>query len=531
MSAPIVLGIDLGTSNSVGAVMQGDRVIIVPDAEGNRIHPSVVSFHPSGNVICGHKAKARRIVDPENTVFSMKRLMGRRFGSPEVRAVRARAPYVIKEGPNEQPMIATRGGEFTVPQVSAIVLSYLRQLAETHLGQPVAHAVITVPANFNDGQREATKAAGRLAGLEVLRILNEPTAAALAYGYGKSLQSRVAIFDFGGGTFDITILRLQQRIFEVLATAGDTYLGGDDIDLRLVDAMIQAFLQVHNIDLRQAPLAVQRLRAVAEQVKCQLSDRARAMVRVQEIAHGPGGAALDFSFSLTRDGMNAKVVDIVDRAFVVCDEALRLAGTDVSQIDDMVLVGGTTKMPLVRDRVRQYFGKEPRADINPDEVVAVGAAIQGATLMQDAGAGERPKALLLDVTPRALGVATVGGYADTIIQRNAQVPIEQNRIFTTSADQQTSVVLQVCQGESRRFDENTALGELKLDGLRGARRGEVRIVVTFEIDTDGILRVKAKDEETGNTQAATIHVLGTMTEAEIQAALPGGTGGPPPERG
>jgi molecular chaperone DnaK len=266
---------------------------------------------------------------------------------------------------------------------------------------------------------------------------------------------------------------------------------------------------------------------VAEQVKCQLSDRARAMVRVQEIAHGEGGAALDFSFSLTRDGMNAKVVDIVDRAFVVCDEALRLAGTDVSAIDDMVLVGGTTKMPLVRDRVRQYFGKEPRADINPDEVVAVGAAIQGATLMQDAAAGERPKALLLDVTPRALGVATVGGYADTIIQRNAQVPMEQNRIFTTSADHQTSVVLQVCQGESRRFEENAALGELRLDGLRDARRGEVRICVTFEIDTDGILRVKAKDEETGKVQAATIHVLGTMTEAEIQAAMPKGPGGEP----
>ena len=526
MSAPIVLGIDLGTSNSVAAVMQGDRVIVIPDSEGHRIHPSVVSFHPSGVVLCGHKAKARRIVDPENTVFSAKRLIGRRFSSPEVRAVRARAPFVIKEGPNEQPMIATRGGEFTVPQIAAMVLGYLKKLAEDYLKQEVAHAVITVPANFNDAQREATKAAGRLAGLEVLRILNEPTAAALAYGYGKGSRSRIAIFDFGGGTFDITILRLQDRIFEVLATAGDTYLGGDDIDLRLVDAMIQAFLTVHGIDLRQSPLAVQRLRAVAEQVKCQLSERTRAVVRVQEIAHGEGGAPIDLSFSLTRDGMNAKVVDIVDRAFVVCDEALRLAGTDVTQIDDVVLVGGTTRMPLVRDRVRHYFDKEPRADINPDEVVAVGAAIQGATLMQEPGVGGQPKAVLLDVTPRALGVATVGGFADTIIPRNAQVPIEQNRVFTTSADNQTEVVIQVCQGESRRFDENTKLGELRLDGLRPARRGEVRIVVTFEIDTDGILRVRAKDQETGKSQAATIHVLGTMTEEEIQGALAKGTAAP-----
>jgi molecular chaperone DnaK len=523
MSAPPVLGIDLGTSNSVGAVMQGDQILIIPDGVGNRIHPSVVSFHPSGTVLCGQKAKQRRVVDPENTVYSTKRLIGRRFGSPEARAMCARAPFAIKEGPREQPMIETRGGQFTVPQVSAMVLAYVKQLAEAFLGQTVEKAVITVPANFNDAQREATKAAGRLAGLEVLRMLNEPTAAALAYGYGKSLDTRLAIFDFGGGTFDITVLKLRHGIFEVLATAGDTYLGGDDIDLRLVDSMIQAFLQVHGLDLRQNPYAVQRLRAVAEQVKCQLSDRQKAMVQVRNIAHGADGAVLDFAFSLTREGMNAKIVDLVDRAFVVCDEALRLAGSDVTGIDEVVLVGGTTKMPLVRERVQHYFGGTPRADINPDEVVAVGAAIHGASLMQDL-AGEKPKALLLDVTPRALGVATVGGYADTIIQRNAQIPMEQSRIFTTSADSQTQVFIQVCQGESRRFEENTGLGELKLEGLRPARRGEVRIQVTFEIDTDGILRVKARDEETGKAQSATMQVLGTMSEEEIQKAAEHGPG-------
>jgi molecular chaperone DnaK len=520
MSAPIVLGIDLGTSNSVAAVMRGEEVSLIPDAEGNRIHPSVVSFHPGGATLCGHRAKARRIVDPENTVYSAKRLIGRRFGTPEVRAMASRVPFQIKEGPREQPLLVTRGGELTVPQVAALTLGYLKQLAEAHLQQPVERAVITVPANFNDAQREATKAAGRLAGLEVLRILNEPTAAALAYGYGKNLEQRVAIFDFGGGTFDITILRLQQRIFEVLATAGDTYLGGDDLDLRLCDAMIQAFRQVHGVDLRQAPIAVQRLRAVAEQVKCQLSERPRAVVRVQDVARGPDGQPLDFTFSLTRDGMNAKIVDIVDRAFVVCDEALRLAGLDQAQIDDVVLVGGTTKAQLVQERVRQYFGREPRTDINPDEVVGVGAAIQGATLVADV-AGAQPKALLLDVTPRGLGVATVGGFADTIIQRNAQVPMEQTRIFTTSADDQSQVRVQVCQGESRRFDENTLLGEVTLDGLRPARRGEVKIAVVFEIDTDGILQVRARDEETGRAQVATISVLGTMSEEEITAAAAG----------
>jgi molecular chaperone DnaK len=509
-----VLGIDLGTSNSVVAVVLESKVVVIPDPEGRRIHPSVVSFHPSGNILVGHKAKHRRNVDPRNTVYSAKRLIGRRFRSAEVRAAVQRMPYEIHEGKNQQPLIVARGREYSISELSAMVLAYIKHLAESHLEQPVTKAVVTVPANFNDAQREATKAAGRLAGLEVLRILNEPTAAALAYGYGKGLDRKVVIYDFGGGTFDITVLQLRDRVFEVLSTAGDTYLGGDDIDLRLVDYMVQAFLQRHHLDLRQDSLAMERMRAVAEQVKVQLSARTKAVVQVQEIAHGPDGKPIDLSFSITRDGMNQKVVDIVDRTFVVCDEALRLAGVAAAEIEDVILVGGVTKMPIVRERVAAYFSRDARADINPDEVVGVGAAIQGAALMQDV-AGAPMRALLLDVTPRALGIAVIGGFADTIIGRNAQIPIEQTRVFATSADDQTQVRIQVCQGESRAFEENTVLGELILDGLRPGPRGAVKIAVTFEIDTDGILKVRAKDPESGRAQAANIQVLGTLSDEEL----------------
>src|SRR5689334_6701562 len=362
-AAEPVIGIDLGTSNSVVAVVQDGKVIVIPDSEGRRVHPSVVSFHSNGTILVGEKAKRRRIIDPRNTVFSAKRLIGRRFMSAEVRTAVARMPYIIKEGPNQQPIVEARGKTYTIPEVSAMVLTHMKNIAETYLGRPVGKAVVTVPANFNDAQRESTKAAGRLAGLEVMRILNEPTAAALAYGYGKGLDRRLAIYDFGGGTFDITILLLRDRIFEVLSTAGDTYLGGDDIDLRLVDYMVQAFLRMHRVDLRNDGLAMERLRSVSEQVKCQLSARSKAIVQIQEIAHGVDGRAIDLSFSITRDGLNNKILDIVDRTFIVCDEALRLAGLNAAEIDDIVLVGGTTKMPLVRERVAGYYSREPRTDI------------------------------------------------------------------------------------------------------------------------------------------------------------------------
>jgi molecular chaperone DnaK len=513
MSEPVV-GIDLGTSNTVIAVVQGNKAHVIPDKKGNRIHPSVVSFHPKGMVLVGQEAQRRRVVDPVNTIYSIKRLIGRTHRSEAVQTALKRSPFKIVKGENEQPVIVARGNEYTVPEISAFVLRHVKALAEEYLGVGIKRAVITVPANFNDSQREATKSAGQIAGLEVMRILNEPTAASLAYGYGQAKKSKVAIYDFGGGTFDITVLQLNERIFEVLSTAGDTFLGGDDIDERLVNHMTDLFLRQTRIDLHTNMTAVARLRAVAEQVKRQLSTRTKAVVQVQEIAYGSGGRPLDLNFTLTREELNNISKDLVQRSFLICDEALGLAGLAASQLDDIVLVGGTTRMPIVREGAQGYFGMEPHANINPDEVVAVGAAIQAATLARAHEQGG--DSVLLDVTPRAIGIAVVGGFADTVIERNSQIPIEQTRAFTTSQDFQETVRLQVCQGESRVFEENMALGELVLDNLRPAPRGEVKVEVTFEINTDGILQVRARDPETGNEQKAHIQVLGTVSQDQIK---------------
>ena len=512
----IAVGIDLGTSNSVVAVVQGQKAHVIPDREGRKIHPSVVSFHPKGTVLVGQEAVRRRIIDPANTIYSVKRLIGRTFRSEAVQTAMKRVPFKISEGDNQQPVVVARNNEYTIPELSAFVLRHVRSLAEDYLGTAVSDAVVTVPANFNDAQREATKAAGRIAGLNVLRILNEPTAAALAYGYGQGMNTRVAVYDFGGGTFDTTLLRLSGQVFEVLSTAGDSFLGGDDIDERLVDYMVDLFLRQTRMDLRDNISAIARLRQVGEQVKRQLSDRPRALVQVQEVAVGPGGQALHLAFALTRDRLNAMAKDLIQRSFLICDEALQLATMSTSQIDEVVLVGGTTKMPQVRENVEGYFDRKPRADINPDEVVAVGAAIQAAALTRAPGTAESMDTVLLDVTPRALGIAVVGGYAESIIERNAQIPVEQTRIFVTSQDYQTQVRIQVCQGESRDFDDNQALGELVLDKLRPAPRGEVSVEVTFEIDTDGILKVQARDPETGQEQHAHIKVLGTLTEDQVE---------------
>lgn len=520
MPRPVV-GIDLGTSNSVIAVVDGDRAIVIPDRQGRRIHPSVVSFHPKGTVLVGHEAKRRRIIDPMNTVYSAKRLIGRTFRSTEVQAAMQRVPYKIVEGENQQPKIIVRKREYVIPQISAFVLRYVKKLAEEYTGETITDAVVTVPANFDDGQREATRAAGEIAGLNVLRILNEPTAAALAYGYGQGMQTCVAIYDFGGGTFDITILRLDDCVFEVLSTAGNTFLGGDDIDHVICEHMTTLFVQQTGIDLRFNMSALSRLYAVAEQVKCQLSSRSKAVVQVQEIAYGQGGEPLDLSFTLTVEELNAMSRNILGQSFLICDEAMRLANMTTTHIDGIVLVGGTTRMPLVRRGVAQYFGKEPNADINPDEVVAVGAAIQAIALAQGASTSTTttgtPAAntVLLDVTPRALGIATVGGFSEAIIDRNAQIPIEQTRRFVTSQDYQTCVRIQVCQGESRLFDENQPLGELVLENLPGALRGEVKIDVTFEIDTNGILQVQARDALTGRAQRAHVQIHGGLSTEQI----------------
>jgi molecular chaperone DnaK len=763
VSDPIV-GIDLGTTNTViAACDEGGHPRVLPDDNGYKIHPSVVSFHPNGSVVVGAEAKQRKVIDPTNTVFSVKRLIGRSFTSREIQAAQGRMPYQIKEGVGGQAVVVTRGGEFAVPEISAIVLDHVRNLARKALGHDVTRAVITVPASFNDAQRSATATAGAIAGLTVVRVLNEPTAAALAYGHEKQLSRTIAVYDFGGGTFDVTILRLDGQIYEVLGTAGDSFLGGDDLDERLVDHMVNEFLATNRVDLRQNELSMMRLRAVAEQVKIELSRRTRAIVKIDEIAYGPGGAPIDLQLDITRDQLVSRVADVIERTFPVCEEALKVAALGVGDIEDVVLVGGTTKIPHVRDRVTRFFGKTPRTDVNPEEVVAAGAALQAAalervlsgkrqtaktaapppgtpmarrtastpppiptggprttaprfaplprdsqptlvdptteeptgirkrttapmgtpvtpparptterpvargaaidifdgggtgagtspgatplgritrpgsapaptpppvptsspaartmfgvpaapagtrpgtadptrpapdpqagaldfddlttgaqtqrpdfdlpptspnfdlpptspapagagpvampsarTVIMPGGAGPAPPPpaaaqmatmiaataaatpprppivpVVLDVTPASFGIATVAGYCEELIRRNARVPTEMKRVFVTSRDRQQTVRIRVCQGESRRIDENVVLGDLVLDNLEARPRGETSIEVTFSIDASGILQVRARDARTGQEQRANLEVLGRQSPEELAAA-------------
>ena len=729
MADPIV-GIDLGTSNTVVAhADEGGTIHVLPDENGNKIHPSVVSFHPNGGVVVGAAAKQRKVIDPKNTIYSVKRLIGRTYNAPEVQIAKTRMPFEIKEGPNQQPLVVTRGGEFAVPEVSAIVLDYARNLAAQHLGAPVNRAVVTVPASFNDAQRAATATAGSIAGLTIVRVLNEPTAAALAYGITRNLNETIAVFDFGGGTFDITILKLADQVYEVLGTAGDTFLGGDDLDERLVDQMVEKFLAENRVDLRTNEVSMMRLRAVAEQTKIELSRRSRAVVRIDEIAYGPRGKPLDLRIEIRREEFVSQVADLIDRTFPVCQEALALAGLGVDRIDDVILVGGTTKIPYVRDQVAKFFARAPRTDINPEDAVAIGAGLQATSLERILGrkspsraqpivpsatldskpanprttrepddtlddqatrewddlpappsvgkediswppplaqsvtppgtpsalpppaapdydrpaqrglhhdrfeertppAGTAPLArmtkparrpgtaaatsrspapitrphgsvdpeqldtqvtrpkppstppprpvvpappsaattmlelervpsttaakgfgvqpepsaaatapglppqtfpflspgaaprspVVLDVTPRGLGIATVAGYCEELIRRNARVPTEIRKHFTTSRDDQDAVRIVVCQGESRRLDNNVVLGELTLQGLAAKPRGETSIEVTFQLDASGILNVRARDANTGKEQRATLDLVGAMPQADVDAS-------------
>ena len=788
MSDPIV-GIDLGTSNSVVAhADETGNARVLADEGGYKIHPSVVSFHPNGGVVVGAAAKQRKVIDPANTIYSVKRLIGRAYSSPEVKTAKKRSPFEIKEGANELPLIVTRGGEFAVPEISAIVLDHVRNIAQHQLGEEVTRAVVTVPAAFNDAQRSATATAGAIAGLTVVRVLNEPTAAALAYGNARNLRQTIAVYDFGGGTFDITILKLEDQVYEVLGTAGDTFLGGDDLDERLVDRMVTKFLQEKRIDLRTNEVSMMRLRAVAEQTKIELSRRSRAVVRVDEIAYGAKGAPLDLQIEITRDEFVSQVADIIDRTFPVCKEALSYARLGIDRIDDIILVGGTTKIPYVRDQVSKFFTKAARTDVNPEDAVAVGAALQATSLERilnrkssqrvavpmssplvagvlgddDAFMGEtstvdatverafsntleldeeqtgisqggplpaRPSAdhgparteteyslprtgprevfesktpppqaggaigrlkpslprittgnvpaaapsaktmivepprppapppasntprtvpgmqavqkppdsqwggpddfqtspsllptsvaepplppppppaspqsrtlmsstppaplpqrskhpsasgplpllelerdppasstsrgfqppqsfpvtqpaphqmptmamqpmpmqhqmpvapppyrappVVLDVTPRGLGIATVAGFCEELIRRNSRLPAEMVKNFTTSRDQQSAVRIVVCQGESRRMDNNTVIGDLRLEGLPPRPRGETSIEVTFALDASGILQVKARDAQTGREQRARLDLVGGVQEQDVSAA-------------
>jgi molecular chaperone DnaK len=747
VSDPIV-GIDLGTSNTVvaHADAQGEMRVLA-DESGYKIHPSVVSFHPNGGVVVGAAAKQRKVIDPQNTIYSIKRLIGRAYSSPEVQTAKERSPFQIKEGANQLPMIATRAGEFAIPEISAIVLDHARNIAAAQLETDVNRAVVTVPASFNDAQRSATATAGAIAGLTVVRVLNEPTAAALAYGNARDLRQIIAVYDFGGGTFDVTILKLEDQVYEVLGTSGDTFLGGDDLDERIVDKMVAKFLADNRVDLRTNEVSMMRMRAVAEQTKIELSRRSRAVVRIDEIAYGPRGAPMNLQIEITRDEFVAEVADIIDRTFPVCREALQLARLGIDRIDDVILVGGTTKIPYVRDQVSKFFSKMPRAEVNPEDAVALGAALQAMSLerilarptrgsvkikapvIEDedtltnraesettdaepittpgtdltrprsgeyssrsvpadrfegrtpppprqfpraptppppppdqpigrmtrpqgypitppagtpaqqktlfgvpAGPHEEPTKpaapsplapppipanrtqhlpitprppappqvspastqpmapttpiapptaptlmaldlpstaastakgmgpaqsmdlppattarglqppplapaplgpgspgqagyplaarapVVIEVTPRSLGIGTVAGFCEELIRRNSKLPTETRKLFTTSRDSQDIVRIVVCQGESRRLDNNVVIGDLRLENLPPRPRGETSIEVTFALDASGILNVRARDAQTGKEQSAQLDVVGSVPQQDVAGA-------------
>jgi molecular chaperone DnaK len=662
---PFAVGIDLGTTNTVVATVRDGVAGTIADPQGRRLLPSVVSFHPSGSILVGHPALERRLLDAPNTVYSVKRLMGLPWASPEVQASRGKVPFELFEGAHGGAVVAARGERYTLPEVSAFVLRHAKAVAEAALGEPVERAVVTVPANFNDLQRAATKTAGKLAGLDVLRILNEPTAAALAYGPPAKPQERIAVYDLGGGTFDFTVLDLAGNVFEVLATAGDTSLGGDDIDLVVVERMADELLKKHHFDARSQAAAFGQLRVLAEQMKRDLSVRDEQLVSVDDLFPGERASQATWRFRMTRRELEGASIALVERTFKVCQQALDAAGVQPSELDRVVLVGGATRMPMVGRQVEQFFGRAPIVRINPDEVVALGAAIQAALLDRsrrratepmvhptisetsiaeplpgvvrvspsgvDDEQGEplhgvellplpivgprsgarpsttpatflpgaaskplvfdvpekkrppsrtllfgetsparaaappplpararaptmrfpfeavpastespvrpipslppypapsnpaaslppRPAPLLIDVTPLSLSVETVGGFCDVLIDANTPVPCDRTRSFATASDGQTVVVVRVAQGKSIRFSENTFLGELELSGIVGAPRGETQVAVTFEIDADGILNVRARDVKTGRETTAHIQVVGAQSgDGDIEA--------------
>ena len=504
------VGIDLGTTTSCVACVIDGKLQAIPGPDGEPIQASVVSFLPDGSRIVGNQAKKMMIENAENTVYSAKRLIGRKYFSAEVKKAQSVCAYQIVEGPNQSVRIRIMGRDYSVPEISAMVLMEMKKIAENHLGEEVDQAVITVPAYFNDGQRQATKDAGTIAGLKVLRIINEPTAAALAYGFGKGLTQRVAVYDLGGGTFDISILEIGEDVFEVISTAGDTYLGGDDFDDRIIDYLAERFMREHDIDLRQERKALQKLKNAAEQAKIELSEVLETRIHIPAIVETMEGP-IDLDYTLNRNYLGQLVQDLIQRTFKVCDEALQNARMTVEDIDALILVGGPTKSPIIQEAVKNYFFKEPQAGIDPELVVAIGAAIQASTLTE-----RRPGALLLDVTPLSLGIATAGGLMDVLIERNTPIPTESSRIFTTTRDNQTAVRIKIYQGESKFVEENELLGEFRLTDIPPAPKGEPKIEVTFEIDANGIVNVTARDKDTGKAQSVQLTVSGGLSPEEIE---------------
>ncbi len=504
-----VIGIDLGTTNSCVAVMDGKQAKVVENAEGTRTTPSIVAFSDSGERLVGQAAKRQAVTNPENTLFAIKRLIGRRFDDPLTKKDMGLVPYQIVKGDNGDAWIESQGKRYAPSQLSAFVLQKMKETAEAYLGETVTRAVIPVPAYFNDSQRQATKDAGKIAGLDVLRIINEPTAASLAYGLEKKGAGTIAVYDLGGGTFDISILEIGDGVFEVKSTNGDTFLGGEDFDARIIDYLADEFKKEQGIDLRQDKLALQRLKEAAEKAKIELSSSVQTEVNLPFITADQTGPK-HLNIKLTRAKLEALVDHLIDRAIEPCKAALKDAGLKASEIDEVILVGGMTRMPRVIERVKQFFGREPNRGVNPDEVVAIGAAIQAGVLQ-----GEVKDVLLLDVTPLSLGIETLGGVFTRLIDRNTTIPTKKGQVFSTAEDNQTAVTIRVFQGEREMAADNKLLGQFDLVGIPPAPRGMPQVEVTFDIDANGIVNVSAKDKATSKEQQIRIQASGGLSDTDI----------------